>query len=144
MTGGLPEVPRVSFKCTICADCCRDVPGHRRRILALESEVAEIEEASGLGRAEFCKRSGRGDLYEYRMKKPGGRCFFLGADKLCGIYPKRPLVCRFFPFELTGNGEWKVSNKCEGLGCGSPVPAGHFRKLVGEAEKRFGRAGKGK
>ena len=33
------------------------------------------------------------------MKKPEGECFFL-KDNKCTIYELRPLICRFYPFEL--------------------------------------------
>ncbi|MFH0961867.1 MAG: YkgJ family cysteine cluster protein [archaeon] len=134
MTGELPEV---SFECTVCADCCKDVPGHRRRILILGNEIAAIERESRLERKAFSRRSGRRDSYKYRMKKTGGSCFFLGADRLCRIYRKRPLVCRFYPFELSPDGNWGVSRSCEGIGCGEKVQEKHFKGLVSEARRRF-------
>ena len=38
--------------------------------------------------------------YVYEMKKTSeGKCVYL-KDKQCIIYPLRPLICMFYPFEL--------------------------------------------
>ena len=40
------------------------------------------------------------DSYSYEMKKnKKGKCFFLKENQCC-IYEFRPIICRFYPFEL--------------------------------------------
>lgn len=135
------DFPQVKFNCTGCAVCCKDSKSRRRKILLLEGEAVEIERLSGLRKKDFSVRSGRPDAYSRRMKKIGGACFFLGKDKRCRIYEKRPLVCMFYPFELSEKGEISVSRRkeCEGLLEGSRVPRKFFEKLLIEAKRRFSR-----
>jgi Fe-S-cluster containining protein len=131
--------PKVKFSCTICAACCRDVPGHRRNILMLEREAAEIGKITGKPAKEFCTLAKSAGPYKFRMRKRKGRCVFLGEDRMCAIYSHRPLICRFFPFELKADGSWDYSRACEGVGLGRRVPARFFRGLEKEARERFDR-----
>jgi uncharacterized protein len=91
--------PNVGFTCNCCGLCCGDTSQKTRHILLLESETEEISVQSGLPIEEFTVETGS-TPYVYEMKKPiDGKCFFL-KDNQCRIYTTRPLICRFYPFEL--------------------------------------------
>ena len=129
--------PDCVFSCTICADCCKDAPRHRRKILMLEGEVLVISEKIGRDGKEFALKSNKTSPYEFKMRKVKGSCVFLKKDNLCEIYDARPLVCKFFPFELKRGGKWGISGGCEGVGLGKKVPKKVFRDLKKLAEARF-------
>jgi len=54
-------------------------------------------------------------------KTEDGRCIFLKGDS-CSIYSIRPLICKFYPFELrrTGKGRFifTYTDECPGIGGG--------------------------
>jgi len=66
----------------------------------LESEAQEIQRKTGLKREEFCFEIQNTEPYRFEMKKAEkGKCLFLEPNG-CSIYEFRPLICRFYPFEL--------------------------------------------
>ena len=79
--------------------------------------------------------------YIYEMKKTkNGACVFL-ADNLCTIYSLRPLICRFYPFEL-GKGEAKgyqfsYTRECPGIEKGRILGAQYFTELFRLAQTRL-------
>ncbi len=90
----------VGFECNCCGLCCGDTDKKNRHILLLESEAKEISAQTGLPVEAFADQIAGKEPYVYEMKKPsGGRCTFL-VDNQCSIYSSRPLICRFYPFEL--------------------------------------------
>jgi len=60
------------------------------------------------------------------------RCFFL-KNNLCAIYKIRPLICRFYPFQLKnlGNNRYSFSytNSCTGIGKGPQLKRVFFESL---------------
>lgn len=92
----------VCFACNGCGLCCGDTPQKKRRILLLASEAKNISAKTHLLIENFSIEVIDSDLYVYEMEKPKGRCFFL-KDNRCSIYESRPLICRFYPFELRFN-----------------------------------------
>jgi len=79
----------------------------------LESEVQEIQEQTKLGIELFCSKITGKQPYLFEMKLSnntntntdnsagdGGKCFFLKQAGCCSIYNFRPMICRFYPFEL--------------------------------------------
>lgn len=42
--------------------------------------------------------------YWYHSEQEGGRCPFLGEDKLCAIYEERPIACSNYPFTPDSHG----------------------------------------
>jgi Fe-S-cluster containining protein len=67
----------------------------------LESEAQEIHEQTKLDIEEFCSKIIDKQPYIFEMKLPDGKCFFLKPDDgYCSIYDYRPIICRFYPFEL--------------------------------------------
>jgi Fe-S-cluster containining protein len=93
----------VCFECNGCGLCCGDTSKKTRRILLLESEAETISAETHLPIEDFAKETTGSHPYVYEMNKPvEGRCFFLKNSR-CTIYGLRPLICRFYPFELKFN-----------------------------------------
>jgi len=110
----------IHFACTNCGACCR---GHHIALtlgeavpwLRDDGRLMVLVEAfleNGFGvpevqREHAQRRSARmrcGDTHAYvaitlAAYNPGV-CQFLTEDKRCGIYDRRPLVCRIYPFEI--------------------------------------------
>ena len=92
--------------CASCwATCCHKMPVEVsvRDLIRLEV-LTEEEAASDLPRAaRRLKREGivRGlkprSLVFVLAQKPGGDCIFLGPDRRCTVYRRRPEICRVFP-----------------------------------------------
>ncbi len=90
----------IAFRCNRCGLCCGDTEEKTRHILLLESEANVISAKTSLPKQEFTVQIADKAPYCYEMKKPKeGKCFFL-KDNQCSIYQQRPLICRFYPFEL--------------------------------------------
>ena len=130
-------VPRnVRFECQRCARCCGDTSHRGRNLLLTKSEVEEISERTGLNPLSFATPISNKGIYQYRMKKRGGKCIFLDG-KACRIYDIRPLVCRFYPFSVCKKDEKYVFNfaeDCPGIGLGDVVAEDVFEELVTEAQ----------
>jgi Fe-S-cluster containining protein len=128
----------VRFKCTKCALCCGDTKKRTRHILLLEKEIRRISETTSKPVEEFSVKIEGCEPYLREMKKTGkeGKCFFL-EDNLCTIYGSRPLICRFYPFQLsiTENGKYKFSHtaECPGIGQGKKLREDYFENLFQQA-----------
>jgi Fe-S-cluster containining protein len=73
------------------------------------------------------------------MKKTeNGKCFFLENSR-CTIYELRPLICRFYPFQLKnlGNNRYAFSytTKCVGIGEGPQLKPAFFETLFTQFTK---------
>jgi Fe-S-cluster containining protein len=74
------------------------------------------------------------------MRKTAGdrKCVFL-EDKLCRIYSIRPLVCRFYPFELriVGNSRhwFAYTEECPGTGKGEKLTRKYYENLYRQLTK---------
>jgi len=82
---------------------------------------------------DFAEKIEGFDPYVYRMKKNNeGRCVFL-KDNSCSIYPIRPLICRFYPFQLKNTGinkyDFVYTDECPGIGKGPKLKKKFFEKL---------------
>jgi len=129
------DYPRdVHFKCLKCAVCCGDTEERIRHILLLKAEAERIAEATSRPIEEFAKKIENHAPYIYEMRKnvKDRRCIFL-QDKLCTIYLLRPLICRFYPFELkiTRNEkhEFIYTKECPGIGQGEKLTKKYFNNL---------------
>jgi Fe-S-cluster containining protein len=85
---------------------------------------------------EFAERISGSKPYLYEMKKTKeGKCFFL-KNKQCTIYNNRPLICRFYPFQLKNltNNRYVFSytNKCPGVSKEPKLKTAFFEKLFSE------------
>jgi Fe-S-cluster containining protein len=99
-----------------------------RRISEAVSRPVEASATVTCGREPY--------VYEMRKTRGKGKCIFLeGTD--CGIYAVRPLVCRFYPFELTtlhnGKPNFSCTGECPGLGKGKKLDREYFEKLFKQA-----------
>ncbi|MEM2904182.1 MAG: YkgJ family cysteine cluster protein [Candidatus Bathyarchaeia archaeon] len=130
------------FECQRCSRCCTDTEARERRIVLLRAEVELIARAKGITPETFAfPNAAVGLPYRFSMKKMGGKCIFLRGTE-CAVYEARPLVCRFYPFELKrsrrGGYEFTVTREdCPGLGQGRPLPARFFKELFAYAEHLF-------
>lgn len=84
--------------CLDCAVCCQ-FPSIR----VSQAELKSISEALGIGVGAFKRRFITMRDNKMFIDEPHG-CPFLGKDdNICGIYEKRPLQCRVFPFKVDIN-----------------------------------------
>ncbi len=131
------EYPRRQpFQCDKCALCCGDTKEKVRMILLLKSEADRIRLRTRKSLVEFANRIEGFEPYVYSIKKTAkGKCLFLD-NNLCSIYDLRPLVCRFYPFELKDSGKGKYvfmgSHECPRLGTGNVLKREAFEKLFKE------------
>jgi Fe-S-cluster containining protein len=129
----------VCFECNCCGLCCADTDHKLRHILLLESEAEEISEATGRAIEDFCNESNGTQPYIYEMKKVEGDCIFL-KDHKCTIYELRPLICRFYPFELKFDADkdthiFTATPECPMIGQGKQITEKDFEALFSLAEQ---------
>jgi len=131
----------VRFRCERCALCCGDTEHKVRRILLLKAEAECISEKSLKAIDEFAEKNEEFKPYVYSMKKRGGRCVFL-SDKSCSIYEIRPLICRFYPFQLKNMGGsrylFTYTDECSGIGKGPYLKRSFFEKLFRDFTESMG------
>ena len=123
----------VRFKCERCALCCGDARNRVRSILLLKIETDYISRKTSKSPDEFAEKVEGFEPYTYRMKKTNdGKCLFL-KDNSCSIYETRPLICRFYPFQLknirTDRYAFEYTTECPGIGKGSKVKKRFFERL---------------
>jgi len=116
-----PEDAR--FVCEKCGRCCGDTEDTVRHVLLLKTEAEKISEQTSLDIQEFAQEVYGFEPYIYEIKKTEteGKCLFLKNNQ-CTIYDFRPIICRFYPFELKNLGNNKYlflfTTKCKGIGQG--------------------------
>jgi Fe-S-cluster containining protein len=130
------------FECNCCGICCADTDHKLRHILLLESEAEEISVATGKPIEDFCNESNGTQPYVYEMKKVEGDCIFL-KDNKCTNYEHRPLICRFYPFELKFDADkdthvFTATEECPMIGQGKLVSKKDFEALYALASERLG------
>jgi Fe-S-cluster containining protein len=124
---------KVRFKCEKCALCCGDTKDRIRRILLLKIETERISQKTHKSVDRFAEKLDGCEPYVYVMKKTeNGKCIFL-KDSLCTIYQTRPLICRFYPFELKEDEHCKhvfaYTDECPAIGNGPYLEKRYFEKL---------------
>jgi Fe-S-cluster containining protein len=130
------------FQCERCATCCMDTRTHVRRVLLLKNEAKHISRVSEKPMEEFITEVVGHEPYAYEMKKTpeDKKCVFLEGNS-CRIYAIRPLVCRFYPFQLSKEKGQKysfsVTAECPGVGKGEPLKKGFFEDLFRKACEKF-------
>ena len=130
---------RIYWRCQRCSECCQDTPNHLRCIRLLPMEAVEISRKASIPMEQFaCETQDR--TYRYEMRKPNGTCYFLTGDE-CRLYDHRPLVCRFYPFEMK-NEECSLKILFAGAGCvgggrGQRLGERFFRRLATEAIEKL-------
>jgi Fe-S-cluster containining protein len=126
--------PAVRFHCVKCGICCGDTEEKTRRILLLKPEAEQISKTILQPTSRFALKIKGAEPYSYEMKKTmdDGKCVFLKNDR-CTIYKVRPLICRFYPFELKSSSDGKYqflfTEECPGVGKGRVLGEGYFRKM---------------
>lgn len=132
----------VFFECIKCGLCCGDTEQKTRRILVLESEATEISKEICLPKHDFTRQIADRKPYCYEMKKTSeGKCVFL-KDNKCTIYTLRPLVCRFYPFELKFEHDkdqhvFDFTFECPTIGKGKMMTLKDFEELFLLAQERL-------
>jgi Fe-S-cluster containining protein len=128
------EYPKyVRFKCVRCALCCGDTKDRVRSILLLKTEADLISKNTFKVLDEFAEKVEGFEPYTYQMTKTDdGKCVFL-KDNSCSIYEIRPLICRFYPFQLKKIGNSRFSftytDECPGIGEGPQLRRDFFQRL---------------
>ena len=129
----------IRWTCLKCAECCRDIAGHKRRIRLLAAEAEDISKGHGIETTKFVTPISR-DVYCYEMQKTNGECIFL-SDSSCKVYACRPLVCRFYPFELREESETLkillTGERCPGINRGGYLQESFFNGLASVAIERL-------
>jgi uncharacterized protein len=133
---------KVVFECNRCSLCCGDTKDKTRHILLLESEKTAISDETCLPKEAFTEQIDDKNPYCYEMKKNSeGKCFFL-KDNQCSIYESRPLICRFYPFELNFDQDkdlhvFNFTFECPGIGKGKMLIRKDFEELFLLARERL-------
>jgi Fe-S-cluster containining protein len=99
----------------------------------LKTDVDRISNKTLLDSHEFAEEISGFKPYLYQMRKnKDGKCYFL-RNNLCTIYKIRPLICRFFPFQLKnlGNNRYSFSytKNCPGIGKETQLKKVFFESL---------------
>ena len=126
----------VSFECERCALCCGDTEYRSRWIVLLKGEADRISEMNLHDLDEFAEKIEGFEPYIYRMKKTRDRkCVFLEGNS-CSIYQIRPLICRFYPFQLKNPEKnkyvFEYTHECPGIGKGPQLRKAFFEQLFRE------------
>lgn len=108
----------------------------------LDDEAERISENVLEPVVHFALRIEGRSPYVYEMRKNGiGKCVFLKKDT-CTIYLFRPLVCRFYPFELRTEEKhehvFSFTDECPGIGKGKRMTRRHFMELLRQAKDQLG------
>jgi len=108
-------------------------------ILLLKSEADHISETASMGPDEFAEKIEGFEPYVYQMRKTNdGKCVFLKDDS-CSIYQMRPLICRFYPFQIDNIGnnryDFTYTDECPGIGEGPQLRKNFFKRLFDEFMK---------
>lgn len=132
----------IRFECNQCGLCCGDTKEKKRHILMIESEAEDISLKTGLSIKDFAEEITSSSPYVYKLRKPRqGKCFFLENNQ-CTIYKYRPLICRFYPFELKFNQDketyvFSYTLECPTIGMGKTLSAKDFEELFLLAKQRL-------
>jgi hypothetical protein len=126
----------IRFECNRCSLCCGDAKDKVRRIFLLEIEAGIISKESSKAIEDISEKIDGFEPYTSVMKKTKeGRCVFL-SDNSCSIYKIRPLVCRFYPFQLQNlkNNQYlfTYTGECPGLGKGPLLKRNFYESLFKE------------
>jgi Fe-S-cluster containining protein len=107
----------ICFVCSCCGLCCGDTPNKKRQVLLLKTEAERIAAYTKRSVNSFAAETSENAPYLFVMRKnpDTGMCLFL-EDNQCTVYDQRPLICRFYPFELTtdenGTFVFKETDEC--------------------------------
>jgi len=108
----------------------------------LKREAESISESTSRSIEDFACKTEDHEPYVYEMRKStNGKCLFLEKDA-CIIYASRPLVCRYYPFELrtlqNGRLVFSSTKECPGIGRGKLLEKVYFEELFRLARNQIG------
>jgi Fe-S-cluster containining protein len=130
----------ILFSCNGCGLCCGDTTKKTRHILLLQFEADKIAKETGLSASDFLTAINDKEPYCYEMKKTSlGKCNFL-KDNRCSIYSLRPLICRFYPFQLKFDVDkekhvFNFTRECPTINQGRPFTKKEFELLYELAQQ---------
>ncbi len=133
---------KLRFNCNRCGLCCGDTKEKTRHILLLEEEAQTIAAKTALSKQDFSLEISDKHPYCFEMKKTSeGKCIFL-KDNHCTIYSLRPLICRFYPFELKFDPDqeqhaFSFTLECPAMLRGEILGKNFFLRLFGLAKDRL-------
>jgi len=107
----------------------------------LKNEAKEIQKQTNLNIETFCSEITDKQPYMFEMKLHDGKCLFLQQDD-CSIYNHRPMICRFYPFELKFDENqqkytFTATPECPALNQGKRLTQTDFKLLFWIAEKQL-------
>jgi Fe-S-cluster containining protein len=131
----------VRFRCTRCGLCCGDTKEKTRCILLLRTDAEQIAKSTMQPIFQFAVKIKGKAPYSYKMKKrENGKCVFLEKDQ-CTVYALRPLICRFYPFELkvlhSKRPTFLYTEECPGINKGQLLSKDYFRRMFRLACAKF-------
>jgi Fe-S-cluster containining protein len=136
--------PDLAFECSRCGLCCGDTPNRTRHIRLTKLDAEGIAQAPRREIGSYCTPTPENAPYIHEMHKtPEGNCVFL-VNNQCTIYDARPLICRFYPFQLSmdfdGIYVFEATAECPAIGAegGKRLEGAFFRGLFELARKRLG------
>lgn len=141
-TGRFVYPKDLRFYCLKCGICCGDTKLKHRHVLLTQEEAEEISTFLGKPILDFAgKTCGRAPyLWEMKKSQELGQCLFL-KDSCCTIYAERPMICRFYPFELKSSAsegfKFFCTSECPGIGKGRVLREGHFQRLFQLARRKL-------
>lgn len=112
------------FECTQCGNCCTGEPGY---VWVSREEIRRISLFLGRDDEWLDQHQLRRVGFKYSLtERPNGDCVYLVKDahgqRMCSIYPVRPLQCRTWPFwsvNLKTPGAWaEAAGMCPGMNNG--------------------------
>jgi len=126
----------VRFRCVKCGICCGDTKEKTRHIILLTPEADQVSKTTSQPISQFAVKIKGREPYSYEMKKrEDGKCVFL-ENNHCTVYQVRPLICRFYPFELSssdGKYSFLYTEECPGINKGRMLSEAYFRKIYNMA-----------
>lgn len=112
---------QLSFGCSKCGLCCGDTALKVRHVLLLKSDVERIAKLTNSEVNTFAAETSNRIPFLYEIRKGSDKKCVLLKDNQCTVYDIRPLICRFYPFELSTNDvgihNFRVTKECPGVNC---------------------------
>ena len=111
MTEAIKKRHLLRFRCTSCANCCRDM-----HVPVTDADVRRLMEFTGRRASELVGfytqehvghlpggkgwiKTRPGRVFMGLRQQPDGSCVHLQENR-CAVYEARPVTCRVFPFNL--------------------------------------------
>jgi Fe-S-cluster containining protein len=121
------------FRCIKGGICCGGTKEKTRHILLMRTEAEKIAKTTLQPISGSTVKIKDKVPYSYEMKKiEDGKCNFL-ENNCCTIYTMKPLICRFYPFELkiahSRKYTFLYTSECSSIKKDLILSKNYFRKL---------------